>query len=59
LWEWEQSGTEGRKFIGSYVKRNEVSAQLRERRRLDLFPMTTWEDVMRMSEVPAALRRKD
>jgi len=59
LWEWEQSGTEGRKLIGSYVKRNEVSAQLRERRRLDLFPMTTWEDVMRMSEVPAALRRKD
>jgi Flp pilus assembly CpaF family ATPase len=58
LWEWEQTGFEGRKFVGKYLKRNEISQSLRERRRLDLFPMTTWEDVMRMSEVPAALQRK-
>ncbi|MGV8847726.1 ATPase, T2SS/T4P/T4SS family [Tessaracoccus sp.] len=58
LWEWEQTGVEAEKFVGSYVKRNDISASLRERRRLDMFPMATWEDVLRMSEVPAALQRK-
>ena len=58
LWEWEQTGIENEKFFGQYVKRADISEQLRERRRLDMFAMTTWADVLRMSEVPVALQRK-
>lgn len=58
LWEWEQTGTdENGKFVGEYVKKNDVSAELRRLRRLDQFPRFTMDNVREMSELPAHLQK--
>ena len=55
LWEWVHDDTtaDGR-YIGHYERRNELSADLVRRRRLDRFPPMTIEDVYAMSALPDA-----
>lgn len=58
LWEWETTGADDAgKFIGHYVKRNEISEELMLIRRLHQFPKMTMDDVLRMSELPAELQK--
>ena len=58
LWEWEQTDIdEDGKFIGEYVKRNDVSDELRRKRRLAQFPPFTMDDVRKMSELPAHMQK--
>ena len=58
LWEWEQTGTapDG-KFVGEYIKRNEISDDLMRARRLDQVERFTVEDVYRMSELPPDMKK--
>lgn len=59
LWVWTQTGVSpDGKFVGEYVKHNEISDDLMNTRRLHQHPRFTVEDVYRMSELPAGLRRK-
>jgi pilus assembly protein CpaF len=58
LWEWEQTGTsEDGKFIGDYVKRNDISPELVHARRLNTVKKFTLEDVYRMSELPPDMKK--
>jgi pilus assembly protein CpaF len=58
LWEWEHTdvGPDG-KFIGEYIKRNDISEEMMLARRLHQAPRLTVEDVYRMSELPPELRK--
>ena len=59
LWEWEQTGfDENGKFLGQYVKRAEITEEMRSLRRLNNFEPFTMDDVARMSELPDELRKK-
>ncbi len=50
LWEWEQTGedSDGR-YVGQYVRRNELSERLRRLRRLDHHPRLSMEDIARFA----------
>lgn len=50
LWEWEQTGVdENQKYVGHYVKKNEISAELTRLRRLNQFEKFTLEDIRRFA----------
>lgn len=58
LWEWEQTDTaDDGKFVGDYVKRNDISEELMRARRLHKVQKFTLDDVYRMSELPENLRK--
>jgi hypothetical protein len=54
LWEWKQTGVDDAtgKFTGEYIRLNEISDDLKQKRRLGHFKPFTMDDVMRMSELP-------
>ena len=56
LWVWEQTGTKNAGsrdlLVGKYRRVNEMSEELRRRRRLSHFAPMTMADIYRMSELP-------
>ena len=52
LWVWEQTDIVDGRYVGEYRKVNDLSPELIARRRLNMFPKFTVEDIYKMSEMP-------
>ena len=59
LFHFESGGTKDGKLQGEWVKDSEISDTRRKRRRLDMIPDLSWEELLELSSIPPEFQVKE